>query len=198
MTLRLTTGFCSGMSLQSANEGTRPTAGKVRAAVMNSLQMRLPGATILDAFAGSGAVGIEAVSRGADGATFIESGKEALAALRVNLKEVERRAKNVGKNPVLRLESSAVAKVLPLLKDQSFDILWFDPPYALLPQQWPLWAKEIDRLARDGAILIVEADEAGAKALEAWARESAWELRKQKSYGIIHVSFFERKEDGHE
>ena len=198
MSLRLTTGFCSGMSLESANEGTRPTSGKVRAAVMNSLQMRLSGARVLDAFAGSGAVGIEALSRGADSATFIESGGAALAALRINLKEVERRAQKLGKGLVMRIEKISVGKALPLQKDKSFDVLWFDPPYANLKSEWCHWAKELGRIAADDALLVVESDEASALYLEGWAKESAWELRKQKSYGIIHVSFFERKDDDHE
>lgn len=198
MTLRLTTGFCSGMSLLSPNEGTRPTSGKVRAAVMNSIQMRLAGASVLDAFAGSGAVGIEALSRGAERATFIEAGKEALIALRSNLQEVERRAEKVKKQITVRIEKSAVAKVLPLLQDSSFDVLWFDPPYAILPQQWPLWATEIDRIAARDAMLVVESDQAGARVLEEWSRASAWVVSKQKSYGIIYVTFFERREDEHE
>ncbi|RZA17129.1 MAG: hypothetical protein EOP10_23305 [Proteobacteria bacterium] len=193
MSLRLTTGFCSGMSLQSANEGTRPTSGKVRAAVLNSIQMRLTGAKMLDAFAGSGAIGIEALSRGAEQVTFVESGKEALVALRVNLKEVDRRAQKLSLRPVIRIESVSVAKALPLQKDGSFDLLWFDPPYALLANEWPVWAKEIDRIATAEALVIVESDEAGAEFLKTWSEDSAWELQKQKSYGIIHVSYFERK-----
>ncbi len=193
MSLRLTTGFCSGMSLKSASEGTRPTSGKVRAAVMNSIQLRLADARVLDGFSGSGAVGIEAVSRGAKSATFIESGKEALGFLRANLAEVDRRAKNAKKDLVLRLESQAMSKTLPLLKDKSFDLLWFDPPYAILSQEWAAIAKELDRLADDDALVIVESDEAGAKFLEDWQKSSPWELQKQKSYGIIHVSFFERR-----
>lgn len=198
MTLRLTTGFCSGMSLQSAIEGTRPTSGKVRAAVLNALQMRLTGARVLDAFAGSGAVGIEALSRGASSATFIESGREALAALRINLKEVERRAEKLGKTLSIRIERISVGKALPLQKDRSFDVLWFDPPYAALSSEWPIWAKELTRMAADDALLVVESDEGGARYLETWAKDSAWELQKQKSYGIIHVSFFERRDDHHE
>ncbi len=193
MSLRLTTGFCSGMSLQSANEGTRPTSGKVRAAVLNSIQMRLTGAKMLDAFAGSGAVGIEALSRGAEQVTFVESGREALIALRVNLKEVDRRAQKLSLRPVIRIESVSVAKALPLQKDESFDLLWFDPPYAVLANEWPIWAKEIDRIATAEALVIVESDEAGAEFLKKWSEDSAWELQKQKSYGIIHVSYFERK-----
>jgi 16S rRNA (guanine(966)-N(2))-methyltransferase RsmD len=195
MTLRLTTGFCSGMSLKKANEGTRPTSGKVRAAVLNALQMRLAGARMLDAFAGSGAVGIEALSRGAAQVTFVESDPEALAALSMNLKEVDRRAKQLGLMPVIRLERLTVAKALGLQNSRSFDLLWFDPPYASLPHEWRLWSHELDRIATAEALMLVESDEAGAAYLKNWSETSAWELQKQRSYGIIHVSSF-RKKDG--
>ncbi|MBC7660999.1 MAG: RsmD family RNA methyltransferase [Chitinophagaceae bacterium] len=198
MSLRLTTGFCSGMSLQSPAEGTRPTSGKVRSAVMNSLQMRLPGARLLDAFAGSGAVGIEALSRGAALACFVESNAEALKALRVNLSEVERRAKTLSKTPTIRIFAMNAAKALSQQTDASFDILWFDPPYAALPQQWPLLVPELPRITAKGGLLVVESDESGAGYLLQWSEREAndaWTLTKQKAYGKIAVSFFERRGD---
>jgi 16S rRNA (guanine966-N2)-methyltransferase len=195
MSLRLTTGFCSGMSLQSPPEGTRPTSGKVRTAVMNSLQTQIAGARILDAFAGSGAVGIEALSRGAALACFIESGSEALKALRINLAEVERRGKTLPKAPVIRIFPMNAVKALSQQSDASFDILWFDPPYAALTQQWPLLVPELLRISADDALLVVESDEPSAAFLKSWAEDPAcpWEMNKQKLYGKIAVSFFAKR-----
>lgn len=184
------------MSLQSPPEGTRPTSGKVRTAVMNSLQVRIPGARILDAFAGSGAVGIEALSRGAGSATFIESGAEALKALRINLAEVERRSKTLPKAPVIRIFPMNAVKALTQQNPQSFDILWFDPPYAKLPEQWPLLVPELIRISSDDALLVVESDLESSEFLKQWAEgsDALWEMTKQKQYGKIAVSFFEKKD----
>lgn len=184
------------MNLKKADEGTRPTSGKVREAVMNSIQMRLAQARFLDAYAGSGGVGIDALSRGAESATFIEVGKEALACLRQNIKEVERRAGNVGKKIGIRIEARSVKDVLPKEKDQAYDLLWFDPPYANLPTDWQAFEKELSRIASEDAMLIVESDEAGASYLAGWADgdRAEWDLVNQKVYGIIHVNYFKRKE----
>ena len=195
MSLRLTTGFCSGMSLQSPPEGTRPTSGKVRTAVMNSLQLRISSARVLDVFAGSGAVGIEALSRGAALACFVESGTEALKALRINLAEVERRGKTLPKAPIIRIFAMNAVKALAQQNAASFDILWFDPPYAILVQQWPLLVPELLRIAADDALLVVESDDEAAKYLETWALDEAcpWDMSKQKFYGKIAVSFFKKR-----
>lgn len=195
MSLRLTTGFCSGMSLQSPPEGTRPTSGKVRTAVMNSLQLRLAGARVLDAFAGSGAVGIEALSRGAALASFVESGAEALKALRMNLAEVERRGRTLPQPPLIRVLPMNVVKALAQQDAASFDILWFDPPYAILTEQWPLLVPEVLRIASEDALLVVESDADAAGFLSAWALPEScpWVMSKQKVYGRIAVSFFQKR-----
>ncbi len=196
MSLRLTTGFCSGMNLVMPPEGTRPTSGKVRSAVWNSLQTRLAGARVLDVYAGSGAVGIEALSRGAALACFIESGADALKALRTNLAEVERRAKNLERAPVIRIFPMNAAKALKEQNPQSFDILWFDPPYDKLMDHWPAVAPELDRIAAPDALVVVESHQEAAQYLAKWGEGggNAWEMTKQKVYGKIVVSFFERRE----
>ncbi len=183
------------MNLRSAAEGTRPTAGKVRSAVMNSLQMKISGARVLDVFAGSGAVGIEALSRGAALACFVESGAEALTALRLNLAEVERRGKTLPQAPIIQILAMTAAKALTQQNTASFDILWLDPPYAILKQQWGLLVPELSRIAAEDALLIAESDGEAAEFLKGWsaAEESAWVLCKQRLYGKIAVSFFEKR-----
>lgn len=191
MSLRLSSGFCHGMQLQSAESGTRPTSGKVRSAVWNSLQMQLAGARVLDVFAGSGAVGIEALSRGAQSACFVENSPEALKALRTNLDEVNRRARTQGISIETRILTQAAVSALKHCADSSFDILWLDPPYAAVPEQWANLASELFRIGSDDCRLIVESDEAGAVVL---AKDNAnWDLTKQKFYGKIAVSFFTKK-----
>jgi len=158
--------------------------------------MRIPAARVLDVFAGSGAVGIEALSRGAASACFVESGAEALKALRSNLAEVERRGKTLPKAPVIRIFAMNAVKALAQQNAASFDILWFDPPYAILVQQWPLLVPELLRIAAEDALLVVESDDEAARFLEGWAQDEScpWEMSRQKFYGKIAVSFFQKRE----
>jgi 16S rRNA (guanine966-N2)-methyltransferase len=103
---------------------TRPTADQVRLALLDALAPRLPHARVLDLFAGAGGVGLEALSRGAAHATFVERDARAVAALATNVEGlgVEDRAR------VLRVD---VARGLGRLAAESerFDVVFLDPPY---------------------------------------------------------------------
>jgi 16S rRNA (guanine966-N2)-methyltransferase len=102
-------------------DATRPTPDRLREALFNILAPRIAGATFLDAYAGTGAVGIEALSRGARYAWFLEKNRAALEAIRENLAslQVERRA------------SVVAGPVLLTLDGYTADIVFLDPPYAL-------------------------------------------------------------------
>jgi 16S rRNA (guanine966-N2)-methyltransferase len=103
---------------------TRPTADQVRIALMDTLMPRLPGARVLDLFAGAGGVGLEALSRGAAHATFVERDARAVAALRTNVETLA-----VG--PQVRIERADVRAALDRLgRDGArFDVIFLDPPY---------------------------------------------------------------------
>lgn len=102
-------------------EATRPTPDRLREALFNILASRIEGATFLDAYAGTGAVGIEALSRGARHAWFLEKNRAALEAIRENLAslQLERRA------------SVVAGPVLLTLERFTADIVFLDPPYPL-------------------------------------------------------------------
>jgi 16S rRNA (guanine966-N2)-methyltransferase len=103
---------------------TRPTADQVRIALMDTLMPRLAGARVLDLFAGAGGVGLEALSRGAAHATFVESDARAVAALRDNVQALE-----VGE--LTRVRRADVLRELPVLyrDGERFDVVFLDPPY---------------------------------------------------------------------
>lgn len=198
MSLRLTTGFCQGMQLENPASVTRPTASRVRSAIWNALQLRLPNARVLDICAGSGAVGIEALSRGAQSVTFVEQDKAALKALQRNLVEVERRAKNQQLSIRMEILGKPAEEALPKCKAAGFDILWIDPPFTLIPEILPRLRSELERLAADDSILVVESDsqDLGAIAELLQPREQGlWDLHKQKAYGKIGVSFFTKRKN---
>ncbi|HYX35555.1 MAG TPA: 16S rRNA (guanine(966)-N(2))-methyltransferase RsmD [Oligoflexus sp.] len=198
MSLRLSSGFCQGMRLENPASVTRPTASRVRSAIWNTLQLRLPGARVLDICAGSGAVGIEALSRGASRATFVEQDKAALKALQRNLAEVERRAKNQGLTVGIQVLGKAAEQALTQCPTEGFDILWIDPPFAIISELLPRLVSELNRLGAEDSTLVVESDSADLEKIPALldpTGQGMWDLHKQKAYGKIGVSFFSKRKN---
>lgn len=103
---------------------TRPTSGQLRECLFNICQSYVEGASFLDLFAGSGAVGIEALSRGASHATFIDTSREALTCIRKNVEALglENRSIILGQDIFQALRFLAKQK-------KQFDIIFSDPPY---------------------------------------------------------------------
>lgn len=123
--LRLTGGEFRGRMIKTpSGTNTRPTQARLRQALLNSLQASIPGSRVLDLFAGSGALGFEALSRGAEFVAFVETSKPALALLNQNAKELKvmERVKVLGDS----VEKSA--RALETLGP--FDVIFADPPYA--------------------------------------------------------------------
>ena len=164
--MRVVAGIARGRRLVAPKgEGTRPTSDFVREAVFNSLvsHVDLHEASVLDLFAGTGALGIEALSRGAAVATFVEHDRHALAAIRANLATTG----FAGRATVVAGDATKV--VLPPV-----DVAFADPPYA-----FAAWAPLVQRI--DAPLLVVESD-----------REvpvgDAREVLKVKKYGTTVVT----------
>lgn len=186
----ISSGWCKGMKVAVANGlNTRPTSAKVRSAVMNILQGELEGAVFLDLFAGFGAVGIEALSRGARGAVFVEQARVALEPLRTNLTEMRRRAANAGLDPrPLEVLATDVDRCWDRLGQvPAFDIVWADPPY----REAPRWAARILDKSRaiirpEGVVVIESGDPLTI------APPEGWEPLKPRHYGETHVTLWRR------
>ena len=174
MTLRIIAGEARGRRL-STPEGmeVRPTTSRVREAVFNSLHSQgcLEGADVLDLFAGSGALGLEAVSRGAASATFVESAPPALAALRANIDAI-------GFNGRCRVVSGDVMGEL-LRLDREFDIALCDPPY-----QFDSWPELLSRIPAN--VVVVESDQAVDPG-------HGWDVIKQRRYAGTVVVIASRR-----
>ena len=190
LNMRIVAGEWRGQGLKQPPENiTRPTTDRVREALFSAIESRidLAGARVLDAFAGSGALGLEAVSRGAAHATFCEMNGKVLPVLKGNVAAL---AGARGRCAVLR------ADVLkrPPVQEGPFDLVLLDPPYALA--------------ADDVAALVQALDEAGALAPEALVhyehakKDTAaahaaferiqWEAAVSKRYGDIAFDLFRR------
>jgi 16S rRNA (guanine966-N2)-methyltransferase len=122
--MRVIAGTARGRRLTAPRGSrTRPTSDRVREAVFSSLQPRLPDAAILDLFAGSGAMAIEALSRGAASAVLVEDNRAALAAIDVNLD-------TAGVGPRATVVAASLPGAMARLVGP-FDIVFLDPPYDL-------------------------------------------------------------------
>jgi len=121
--VRIVAGEWRGRRIKTpAGNRVRPTADRVREAWMSIVQRRLPGATVLDLFAGSGALGLEALSRGATSAVFVEIAPESLRVLRENIEALgASEASTVRRADALRFAES--------LAPYAFDVAFADPPY---------------------------------------------------------------------
>jgi 16S rRNA (guanine966-N2)-methyltransferase len=123
--VRIVGGLARGRRLAAPARGTRPTSDRVREALFNSLAglTELEGARLLDLYAGTGAVGLEALSRGAAEAVFVESGRAALGVLRRNVETVGL--------PGARVIDRSAAGYLSGPAEGPFDVVFADPPYAI-------------------------------------------------------------------
>ena len=170
---RIVAGAAKGRPLAVPPRGTRPTSDRAREALFSTLAglLDLDGARVLDLYAGTGAVGLEALSRGAAHVTFVESDRTAAAT-------VQRNADTVGL-PGAHVVRRAVEAFLGGPPDAPFDLVFADPPYALdEPALATVLAALAGWLAPDG-IVVVERSARGA--------EPQWpdviQSVKQKRYG---------------
>lgn len=145
--MRVISGKARGVSLKTPDGmKTRPTADRVKEAMFSILQFDLPGAKVLDLFAGTGQLGIEAISRGAAFADFIDESESACALVRENLK----RAKFESQGHVIRSDYRAFLNRCT----NRYNIILLDPPYADIFLENALkLITEIDILQTDGIIV---------------------------------------------
>jgi 16S rRNA (guanine966-N2)-methyltransferase len=170
--MRVVAGELRGRRIE-APEGktTRPTTDMAREAIFNSLgsQYEMTGARIVDCFAGTGALGIEALSRGAAHVTFIEQDRDALACLKQNIDDLGLAARST----IVRGDA-----MLHVAQCKDATLVLADPPYDFT--QWP------EFLALVPGNLVV------AEAAALVAPPSGWESLREKRYGRTHVTFLRR------
>lgn len=180
--MRVVGGTAGGIPLQVPKIDLRPTMDLVKNAIFSSLAELVPGARVLDLFAGTGGLGIEALSRGAASCQFIESDRRACDVIRRNLEKTRLGHGEVSCADTMRwLERSA--------PPAAFDLILADPPYAKKPGERDFGAEllALDGLRRtlapDG-ILVLEHLPDGPLPLG-----TAWECTRDKRYGSTAVAF---------
>lgn len=175
--MRVITGIARGAKLNTlSGDEVRPTPEKVKESIFSAIQFRIEGRKFLDLFAGSGQMGIEALSRGAEKAVFIDAGRDAVAMIKKNLQSTG-------------LEKAAVvlnADSIGFLRQtkEKFDIAFIDPPYkkGILQNALPL----IENVMNKGGTVIIEnpVDEQLPENI------GCFEIYRTYRYGKIKVSVY--------
>ena len=178
MPLRVISGTAGGLHLKSPKRhALRPTQDRIRQVIFSSLAELVPGARALDLYAGTGSFGIEALSRGAAAATFIEQDKEAVQCIRDNLVHCHLQG------DVRQAEVLAFLEKPPM---QPFDLIFADPPYVKscgALDNDPLLTRLHLFLAPSG--LFVWEHYAGQ-----WLQNSlSWEVTRHRNYGETGLTF---------
>ena len=154
--MRIVAGAARGRRLASPPDAVRPTSDRVREALFSSLASRVPGASVLDGFAGTGALGLEAASRGAAHVTCVERDRRALVALDTNVA-------TVGSEAVEVVRADLLQRVTGALPGAPFDVVLLDPPYALAEDVLAgLLADLVGHLAADATVVVERAAAAPA------------------------------------
>jgi len=176
--MRVIAGELGGRRLRSPRgEATRPTGERVREALFSMLG-ELAGLTVLDLFAGSGALGIEALSRGAAAATFVERSPRALVALRANLADLGLRER------ARVVEGDALAA---LRAPGNYDLVFLDPPYAAAGSLAGALASGLPGVLAAGARVVSESD-------RRTPLELGLPLRRERRYGNTLIRIHEMSE----
>ena len=180
--MRIIAGSARSVRLGPVPNGVRPTSDRVREAVFNALGQFFDGGEVLDLYAGTGALGIEALSRGCERATFVEKNAKAARTVRENLK----RAGFVQKGEVLRSDVTEALRRLATRK-RKFHLIFADPPYRIPPREIGDVLERLTALLAPGGRVVVESSEPPAQIMKSMKGVS-------RRYGDTVVTFFERSE----
>ncbi|MGN6198113.1 16S rRNA (guanine(966)-N(2))-methyltransferase RsmD [Humibacter sp.] len=186
---RIVSGFAGSLSLAVPRSGTRPTSDRVREAIFSSLEAMdaVQGMNVLDLYAGSGALALEAVSRGAASAVLVEQNGQAAGVCKANsaavLKASERA--RTGIRPRVDVRQTSVRSYLAQPARPSFDLVFLDPPYDVSDEELSGVLSALVPRLREDALVVVERS---ARSPEPhWP--DALELVRTKSYGETAVWF---------
>ena len=181
--MRVIAGSAGGVRLAVPKRGVRPTMDRVKAAIFSSLGEAIIGARVLDLFAGCGALGIEALSRGAASAIFLEDDRQSAEAIEKNLAKtnLKGRVRHQDVFDFLRQRSNA----------DKFQIIFADPPYEKGQHdenctEKLLRSETLAQLLEPGGIFVLE-----KRPTDTLPEMKLWRVLRQKTYGATEVLFLE-------
>jgi 16S rRNA (guanine966-N2)-methyltransferase len=189
--MRVIAGSAGGIQLEVPKHGVRPTMDRVKAAIFSSLADKVVGARVLDLFAGSGGLGIEALSRGAASCLFVDHDRQAITTIERNLKKAKADGRPRQQNVFDFLDRQSDQR--PAAESSSslgkFDLIFADPPYEAMESGEKFTDKlltneSLTKLLNDEGFFILE-----KRPEEKIPNMQLWNLIRQKTYGATEVLF---------
>lgn len=177
--MRIISGKYRGLKLTPFDgKEIRPTADRVKESLFNILAADIPSCRALDLFCGSGALGLECISRGAEFVHFNDSSLRSIAVLTRNLQKLKEE-KNYA---VTRLDFSACL----LSQREEFDLIFIDPPYALNAGEEALKSIGSGNILSEGGVAVFERDRKFEGEI------AGLEVFDERKYGSVHLTFFKK------
>jgi 16S rRNA (guanine966-N2)-methyltransferase len=179
--MRVIAGSAGGIRLDVPKRGIRPTMDRVKAAIFSSLGDIIPGARVLDLFAGSGALGVEALSRGAASALFVDEDRQSIAVIKKNLEKTNLEGRVRQQDVFIFLEH--------LPSTEKFRIIFADPPYEKTKSGERFSAKlltneRLPQLLEPSGIFVLE-----KRPSENFPETQFWRVGRARTYGATEVLF---------
>ena len=185
--MRITGGeFCGRAIVVPRTDAIRPTQDRVRAALFNILSTAVAGSDFLDLFAGTGAVGLEALSRGARRTTFVEADRRHVAALRSNLEKL-------GASGRAEVVAADAYRWIANYAGEGFSLAFADPPYALGEERG--YAAVLETLASRGVVHAGGLFVAEMTAVQRTEETPGWELVRDRTYGRTRLCIWRLEEE---
>ena len=182
--MRIISGKARGTKLYSLEGSTtRPTLDRVKESLFNIIQNQVPECTFLDLFSGSGAIGLEAASRGANKTILCEKNKAAISIIKKNIEKTHLEDK-------VKLYENSRRDANELVKELSYDIVYIDPPYKtdFAYEATNLILK--NNLLNEKGTIIIETDE--EERIIKQIEKLEIEIVNRRRYGRIHLVFLEK------
>ncbi len=183
--MRIISGTARGTKLYTLNgDSTRPTLDRVKESIFNIIQKNILDSALLDLFAGSGAIGLEAASRGAKKVILCDKSKDAINIINKNIEKTHLKEK-------VEVYNQDYEQCLEKVSQYKFDLIYLDPPY-----EFNMWKELLNKiiekkLITDETIIIIETD--NKERVINQLKETKIEITSQKKYGRAEIIFLKYK-----
>ena len=183
--MRIISGKAKGTKLYTLQgDNTRPTLDRVKESIFNIIQSQIPEATVLDLFAGSGAIGLEMLSRGAKKAILCDKSKEAIGIIKKNIQKTHMEEK-------VELYNIDFKECIEKVSKEKFDIIYIDPPYETNFIEKSLEKIIEKNIIQENGIIILETDD--EKRIKKEIEKINVAIIDERKYGGANIIFLSKK-----
>lgn len=183
--MRIISGKAKGTKLYTLQgDNTRPTLDRVKESIFNIIQNQIPEAIVLDLFAGSGAIGLEMLSRGAKKAILCDKSKEAIAIIKKNIEKTHMEEK-------IELYNTDFKECIEKVSKEKFDIIYIDPPYETNFIEKSLEKIIKTNIIQENGIIILETDD--EKRIKKEIEKIDVTIIDERKYGRANIIFLSKK-----